>query len=178
MAEEANLHISRITYNSPLNIDCKLDASPQGLVIALTTGIDAISQASHRVESTALDNKAKELSLHLKELETQTTLADKEQERRLAAEKADLEKQSALLEIEKQRLELMAKRLEVEKQRFDYALEIAEKMVSTMRPDADEEMRITLMQTLLPSLLLLGTGKGLELALPVPQARKAEDSQQ
>lgn len=170
LLEEANLNISKITYNSPLNIDCKVDASPQGLMIALATGIDAIAQAPHRSTSITLDNKAKELAYKLQEMDAQATFADKEQARQLAAEKAELEKQAALLEIEKQRLELMAKRLEVEKMRIDYALEIAGKMVNTLRPDADEETKVLLMQTLLPDLLKLGTGKGLELALPVPQA--------
>lgn len=173
--EEAHLSISKITYNSPLNIDCKVDASPQGLMIALTTGIDAISQAPHRVESIVLDNKMKELSYKVKELEAQSELADKEQARQLAAEKAELEKQAALLEMEQKRLDVMAKRLEVEKTRIDYAFEIAGKMVNTLRPNADEETKLLLMQTLLPTLLQLGMGIGLELALPIAQSNKGNE---
>jgi hypothetical protein len=171
--EEANLVISRIIQNSPLNIDWKLDASPQGLVIALAEGIDAITQASHRVESVVLDNRAKELTFKLKELETKAELADKEQTRHIAAQKAELEKQAALLDLEKQRLEVVAKRLEVEKMRIDYALEIAGNMVTILRPNADEETRTMLLQTLIPNLLQLSEGKGLELVLPVPQNRKS-----
>ncbi len=175
--EEANLVIPKITQNSPLNIDWKLDASPQGLMIALATGIDAITQSPHRVESAVLENRAKELTNSLKELETQSELADKEQARQIAAQKAELEKQATLLEIERQRLEVVAKRLEVEKMRIDYALQIAGNMINLMRPQADEETRTLLLQTLIPNLLQLGEGKGLELVLPVPQNRTSLEAE-
>lgn len=166
--DEANLVISNMKQNSPLNIDWKLDASPQGVIQAVGLAIDAIVQAPHRVKSTALDNQTKEITLKLKELEGHEDLANKEQIRQIAAQKAELEKQAILLEIEKQRLEVMAKRMEVEKMRIDYAFEIAGKMVDVLQPGSDEAVRIMLLQTLIPSLLQLGEGKGLELVLPIP----------
>ena len=96
-------------------------------------------------------------------------MIDKEQARQIAAQKAELEKQATLLEIEKQRLELIARRLEVEKMRINYALEIAGNMVTILRPGANEETRVMLLQSLIPSLLQLGEGRGLELVLPVAQ---------
>lgn len=172
-ADEANLVISKVTQNSPINIDWKLDASPQGLILALATGVEAIAQIPRRIESATLDNRAKELTLKLKELEAQEDLTDKEQARQIAAQKAELERQATLLGIERQRLELIAKRLEIEKMRIDYVLEIAGNMVTILRPSADEETKVMLLQTLIPSLLQLGEGRGLELVLPVAQKDNA-----
>src|SRR5581483_288378 len=166
--EEANMVISKMTQNSPLNIDLKLDASPQGLIHALGEGIDAITQAPYRVASMALDNQTKELENKLKELETQSVLADQSQARAIAAQKAELDKEAALLELEKQRLELMARRMEIEKMRIDYVLEIAGNMMNFLHPQGDAETKTLLLQTLMPNLLQLGDAKGLELVLPVP----------
>jgi hypothetical protein len=174
--DEASLVISKVMQNSPLNIDLKMDASPQGLMIALGTGIDAITMAPHRIASAALENQTKELANKLKALETQSELADKSQARMIAAQKAELDKQTALLEIEKQRLELMARRLEVEKMRIDYALQIAGNMMNFLHPNADEETRTLLIQTLMTTLLQLGEAKGLELVYPMPLARTAENT--
>src|SRR5215470_412015 len=90
--KEANLVIARISYNSPLMMDFKLDASPQGLAFALATGIDAVGQAGQRKRSNILDNQKKELTMKLQELEAISVLADKEQARQIAAQRAEQEK--------------------------------------------------------------------------------------
>jgi hypothetical protein len=141
---------------------------------ALGEGIDAITQAPHRVASAALENQTKELANKVKELETQSELADKIQARAIAAQKAELERQAALLDIEKQRMELIARRLEIGKMRMDYVLETAGKMMDFLHPQGDTETKILLLQTLMPNLLQLDEAKGLELVLPVPLARNAK----
>jgi hypothetical protein len=72
----------------------------------------------------------------------------------------------------------MAKSLEIEKMRLDDAFDTAGKIVTTLRPDADEEVRVILIQTFLPPLLQLGTCKGIELLFPVYAINKAEDNQE
>lgn len=42
-------------------------------------------------------------------------------------------------------------------------------MVDMLQPNADQAARVMLIQTMLPNLLQLQDGKGLELALPEPQ---------
>ena len=163
--EEANLIISKVSYNSPFNLDWKLDASPQGVMIALATGIDAIIQAPQRLESATLENQSKKLTMELHELEIQSELADKEQARQITAQKAELEKELTLLEIEKQRLEVLDKSLEVGKKRIDYTIEAARSIVEILRPNADEQIKISFIQNLLPRLLKLYDGKGLELSI-------------
>ena len=53
--------------------------------------------------------------------------------------------------------------------RMNYAIETANKMIVMLQPNADQATRAMLVQTLLPSLLQLDSGQGLNLALPAPQ---------
>ncbi|HEY0752347.1 MAG TPA: pentapeptide repeat-containing protein [Ktedonobacteraceae bacterium] len=156
-AEEAQIVITRISYNSPFNMDWKVDLSAPSVAEALVTTIDGITQRLERLEKAQLENQAKV------------------QEIREAEQKTELEKQMALLEQEKQRLELeqrrlevLEKQLEVQKKGIEYALEIASKVVDTLHPGADSATRAMEIQALLPNLIQLQNGKGLELALPPP----------
>lgn len=157
-SEEAGLVISKISYNSPLNIDMKVDMSIKGLVDGLVTAVDGVAQARQRQEKAELENRGKE-----QEIQQQTVKADKEIQGML------LEHEKAALEIEKQRLELLEKRLEVQKKGIEYALEIAGKTVDALHPSADAETRAMIIQALLPNILQFQNGQGLELALPAPQ---------
>jgi hypothetical protein len=80
-----------------------------------------------------------------------------------------LEHEQRRLKIEQQRLEVLEKQLEVQKKGIEYALEIAGKVVDTLHPGADAATRAMEIQILLPNLVQLQNGKGLELALPVSQ---------
>ena len=148
---------------------------------ALQTGIDAVTQTPSRLKGAKLEIQAKELDILLKEQESQSALADKEQARQIGQEKAELEKQMAQLEIErkqlaleKERLELQEQRLELEKKRVDYALETANKMIAILSPNADAGTKALLARTLLSPLLQLGNGKGLELALSGPEKETSQ----
>jgi len=72
-------------------------------------------------------------------------------------------KEFVQLELEKQRLELEQKKLELQKQqldlhtrRIDHALETADRLVNMLPPEVDTATKVTLLQTLLPGLLLPG----------------------
>jgi len=103
-AEEANLIIVKLAHNSPAEI--KLNVGAKEVAEALKEGIDAIAQAPIRRAEGKLKNQALASETKLKEQETQSVLADKEQNRQIEAQKAELEKQKTLLEIEKQQLEI------------------------------------------------------------------------
>lgn len=155
--EEAGTIITRITYNSPFNMDWKVDVSAPSVAEAVLTTIDGIVQRKVRLEKA--------------ELENQTMV----QEIKQAEQKAELENQMAMLakeqkrlEIEERRLALLEKRLDVEKKGIEYALELASRTVDILHPTADAETRSMIMQSLLPNILQLQNGKGLELALPAP----------
>lgn len=177
-AEEAHLLITKLSYNSPADIrlNVNADISSQGIAEALRIAIDAIAQAPFRREEAKLANQAQILEMKMKEQEAQSTIADNEQSRQIASQKADLEKQEMQLqlearkiELEVKRLELQEKRLEIEKRRIDYALETANKMVQVLSPYADEGTKEMLLRTLIPDLLQLGNSKGLESILPSPK---------
>lgn len=199
--EEAHLIIDKLTHNSPaeikltqgiatdtkpvqdspLKVNVNVDASPKGVMEAIGTAIDAIAQAPLRYKEKKLETDAQELAIKLRELESQSDLTDKEQARQIGTQKAELEKQITLLElesrqleVEKQRVGIQEQRLDLEKKRVDYALETAGKMINILNPGADAGTKAILAQTLLSSLLQLGNGKGLELALPLPKIDNEE----
>jgi hypothetical protein len=76
------------------------------------------------------------------------------------------------LEIERERLDILEKRLDVQKKGIEYAFEIAAKTVAVLQPSADEQTKGMLIQTLLPTILQLQSGKGLELVLPAQQVNE------
>jgi|SRR6266436_7036413 len=154
-AEQANLVITRITYNSPMNMVLKVDLSAPSVADALITTIDGITQTPTRLEQKKLENQAKAQELlHAEQLSAH--------ERQMAL----LEQEQSRLEIERQRLELLEKQLDVQKKEIEYALEIAGKVVDLLHPGADPATRAMQIQALLPNLVQLQNGKGLELALP------------
>ncbi len=154
-AEEAGVVISKISYNSPFNMDWKVDLSAPSVAEALITTIDGITQRKERLEKVQLENQAK--AQEIREAEQKS-----EQESQMAL----LEREKQRLEIEQRRLEVLEKQLEVQKKGIEYALGIAEKVVDTLHPGADPATRAMEIQTLLPNLVQLQNGKGLELALP------------
>jgi hypothetical protein len=154
-AEEAGMVITRVTYNSPLNMDLKVDLSASSVAEALVTTIDGITQAPKRLKQKELENQAK--AQEIRHSEQQAA-----HEQQMAA----LEQEQRRLEIEKQRLEVLEKQLEVQKKGIEYALEIAGKVVDLLHPGADPATRAMEIQVLLPNLVQLQNGKGLELALP------------
>jgi len=101
-------------------------------------------------------------------LEISRTKQQAEQEQQLAL----LEQERRRLEIEKQRLEVLEHQLEVQKKGIEYALEIADKVVDLLHPSMDPATRAMEIQALLPNLVQLQNGKGLELALPASQSKQ------
>jgi Pentapeptide repeats (8 copies) len=165
--EEAHLIITNITFNSPFDASFKIDLSASNLAEAIGTAIDGVRQTKQRLEKAELENK------------------EKAQEIEYAKQKADQENKAALLEqerqaltIERERLEILEKRLEVQKKGIEYALEIATKTVTVLHPVADEQTKAMIIRALLPNILQLQNGKGLELILPTPQSSEEDFSEE
>lgn len=85
--EEANIVVTRVSYNSPFNMDWKVDLSTPSIAEALVQTIDGIKQRHARLEQVELGNKAK--TQEIKHVEQQ----------------ADHEQQMAVLEWKRQQLE-------------------------------------------------------------------------
>ena len=156
LLKSPKLIITKITYNSPFEANFKIDLTASNVAEAIKTTIDGVIQAKQRLEKAELENKVK-----VQEIEQAKQKADHENKVTLL----ELERQE--LAIEKERLEILEKRLDVQKKGIEYALEIAAKTVTMLHPEADEQTKGLLIQTLLPTILQLQNGKGLELALPV-----------
>lgn len=97
--------------------------------------------------------------------------APKEHAHLLGGQSARRSKQATQLELERQRLEIEEKKLGLQKQllelqarRIDHALDAANKLVSLF-PEIDAKTKITLLQSLLPTLMPPEQSKGLEAAL-------------
>lgn len=175
-SEEAHLIIERMAHNSPLEL--KLNPGVKEIAEALKETIDAVSQAHIRYEGGRLENEAQRLAneataLKMKqdELAVQSSLKDKEQARQIEAQQAELNRLKALLEIQKQQLEIEQQQvalqkamLESEHHRVSLAFETASRIVEQVAPNADATNRAMLIQSLLPQLLQLESGKGLKLA--------------
>ncbi len=157
--EEAGLVITKITYNSPLDITFSSpNFDPKNIADAVVTTIDGITQRKARLEQAELENQAKAQAIKLAEQKAG-------QEQQMAA----LEREKQALEIEKQRLALLQQQLDLQKQGIEYALEIAKKTVDLLHPNADDATKGMIMQALLPNILQLQNGKGLVLALTEPK---------
>jgi AraC-like DNA-binding protein len=149
-AEEAQVIIAKISYNSPFSMDWKVDLSAPSVAEALVITIDGITQRRERLEKAKLENQTKA------------------QEIKEAEQKAEQENQAARLELEQRRLEVLEKELEIQKKGIEYALEIAQKVVDTLHPGADPATRAMEIQVYLPNIIQLQNGKGVRLPLPIP----------
>src|SRR5437667_11964749 len=78
--QESNIVITRISHNSPMNMDWKVDVSAPSVAEAVVTTIDGITQVKQRIESAKLGNE------------------EKAQQIEQAKQRADHEQQMALLE--------------------------------------------------------------------------------
>jgi hypothetical protein len=171
-SQEAPLIISKITHNSPTWLD--ILPSSERIAKALQILLDAILQAPLRIHTTILDNQAKKLQMELKEKEALSKLADKELDRQITAEKAELAKQKELLEIDRQMLEVEQQRFEYKTHRLDYALKTSRIIVDTLRPEADEEIKGLISQSLITNFFQLEEGDGLKQILPAPELIKED----
>ena len=103
--------------------------------------------------------------------DTEPESAPKEHAHLLGVQIARRSKQATQLELERQRLEIEEKKLELQKQlldlqtrRIDHALDAANKLVSLF-PEIDAKTKVTMLQSLLPTLMPPEQSKGLEAAL-------------
>jgi serine protease inhibitor len=146
-----------------------LSLNPESVARAMQIAIDSVSSAGARKLEAELQIKAKELETKLREQEVKSAQKDKDQARQIEAQKAELERQRSLLEIEKQQLEIEKQRFELQANRINFALKTAGEMVDLMHPGIEAATKAMIVQSLVPNLLQLANGKGLELGLPAPQ---------
>ena len=165
--QEANLVIESLTHNSPAEIKFNVDASPEGLAKGFQTIIDAITQWGKRRKEADLRNKILEEEIERKKRESESDLADKDQVRRIAAQKS-------LLELEEQLLILQRKKVENEYHKLNQALELTKKATDILYPEDNSTIKAMATQSMLNNILKLGEGKGLELILPAEQNGAAE----
>lgn len=173
---EACFTISKLAQNSPAEVkfNVNADASAQSIAEAIKLSIDAISQAPLRRKELELANQEKELEMKLRELQTQSELDDNRQTRQIHAQRAELELEKQRLEIDRQTVALQKERLEYQIAARDFAFETATMMIEKLYPEVDKSSKAMLIRTLIPELLQLGNGKGLELALPAQQVKEDE----
>jgi hypothetical protein len=136
---------------------------PQNIADALITAIDGVTQARLRFKQAELGTLARAQEIQLAA-----------QQAAHGNEMALLEQEKKRLEIESQRLALLEQRLALQKKEIEYALEIASMIVDKLHPGADQATKAMEIQALLPNILQLQNGKGIELALPAPQKSESE----
>jgi hypothetical protein len=196
-AEEAQSIVTSVTYNSPFNISMNFPPDPKNFVIAIREAIDTLAQTGQRLEQAKLETQYKAESLRQAKIKTDQEYQAKQQELKLALQKAahdqerekfELEKRQWALQVERdkqefemRKLELELKRKEVELQkeilnlenaRITYAIEAASKIVDAQAPSIDPAAREMEIQSLVPNLLQLYSVKGLKVILPAEQEKK------
>jgi hypothetical protein len=132
----------------------------KNLAEAIGIAIDGVIHTRERLNKAKLENKARE------------------QEIKLALQKADNENKIALLEQEKQKLQIERMRLELfvkQCQVTEYKLDFAHSIVSRLYFDADKEMRAMLLQNILSLLLKSQNSSELELALQATSQNSEEE---
>ncbi len=168
--QEAHLIITRMRYNSPLDI--KVDVGIDKVGDAIQKSIDALVQVRQRHRKQELENEAAEVETKLKEQAAQSALADQDQERQLAAWKAEVELQGAQLEIKRKQLVLQEQELAYERDRVRIAVETGMQIVERVRPDiTDPATKAMLAQSFVREFLQFGSIQNVEL-VPLEPAEK------
>lgn len=166
--EEANVVVTRVSYNSPFNMDWRFSATD--VAEALVTTTDGFLQRRERLEKAQLENRA--TTQQIKEAE-QKAEQDK-QRTALELEKQQVEIEKQKVEVEKQRLEILSMQLDVQKKNFNIALELAGMAVDTLQPGLDPSTRAMVIQANLSSLIQLDSVKGLSV-IPLPRTQSSEE---
>jgi hypothetical protein len=124
LEEEAHLVIEEMRHNSPLEV--KLDPGLKAVAEALQIAIDGLAQAKQRHRDAMLKNEALAAEIRQKEQQVQAALTDQKQARRVAAEKAELERKQTeqMLQLEKEKAELEQQQTEVAYQKALLDLQI------------------------------------------------------
>jgi Pentapeptide repeats (8 copies) len=169
-AYEASTVITKVTYNSPFNIDWKVDISAPSVAEAISTTIDAIKQKDERLKKLELKNQAEAQRIE----EAEQKAYQIHQMAALEREKQELEFEKRRLEIERERQALIELRLDAQNKQLKDALDLARQAIDIVYPNADVEMRPILFQTVLNNILQMQNVTGLELALPYPRKKRTK----
>jgi APA family basic amino acid/polyamine antiporter len=146
--EETHLILTRITYNSTLDMSFSIDRTAPNLVEALKTAMEGVVQAQRGLEDA--------------ELEYPATAEHRKVARPNTNPTAILEHE---ITLKREQLEILEKRLNVQKEKEGAAFEIAAKTVTLLYPNSDEETKTRLIQALQPDFLQLQNSQELEFAV-------------
>lgn len=152
---EANLIITRVSYNSPfsMNID------PGKLGDAVRESIDAVVRIDLRRKELKANIASTEADIRIKEEAARAAIADQDQVRRIAAEEANIRVQREKVALQRDRAELLKYQMEM----LPLLMTTAMEMVAIVRPDVTEPgQKEMLARTYLPDLLQLAGVEGVE----------------
>lgn len=205
--EEAQIIVTQVSYNSPFGMNLNLpNIDPKNFAEAITVGLDAFTQRKLRKRKAELDNEAQAIQNRNTEANAYQDFLAREQERNIALQKAtqeiaqenamglleqekqqfEIEKQRAFLQIEfeKQQLDVKTQQvalqrayLELEYMDRNYAIERANKIIDRLSPGIDQAARTLIIPTLLPELLQIQNGKGIEFILPAPDLKEEREEE-
>jgi len=155
LVAEANLIITRVSYNSPfsMNID------PGKLGDAMRESIDAVVRIDLRRKELKANIASAEADIRIKEEAARAAIADQDQARRIAAEEATIRLQREKVALQRDRAELLKYQMEM----LPLLMNTAMEMVAIARPDVSESgQKEMLARTYLPDLLQLAGVEGVE----------------
>lgn len=152
LAQEANLVITKLSYNSPAEIIAAVASFIVGG--ALVKGIDGILQTRLRYQRTQLELESKQREL--KRQKAEVVSDDKERQLQLREHE---------IAVERQQLELDKAHFQWEQERLTIITETATIMVQTLQPEADPQTKAMAARALVPQLLAFGQVQGLEITL-------------
>lgn len=125
-------------------------------------GQNGLVATSHDQDGISIvEIKPPEAEIQQYESEKQTVCIDKEHEK-------------GEFELERLHVEVQKARFALEKDRMTFALEIGDVIAEKLYPSTDVEEKATLLRTLFPQLLQLGSSKAVELVLPPPEIIQQE----
>lgn len=161
-AQEANLRITRLSYNSPADVVLIVQQLLGG---ALKTAIDAVMLAPLRFKEKQLDLEAQKQELERQKREAKAA----EKERQLQLKEHEIA-------LDRQHLELEKERFTWEQQRLVLVTETATTLVGALQPEADPQTKAMAARVLVPQLLAFGQVQGLEITLLAEPAPPQESS--
>jgi len=166
---QANIVVTRISYNSPLDISVKADVSAPSLAQGVTSLIDGIVQIKQRHKQLALENAKTEQEIE--EMERKSLRDDRI---------SGLEAKRIEMEILEKRALLQEKVQDMARKRRKDEMDLIEQQVNLLCPDPNDPRRFQIARSLLQDLARLGESDDEAnediLTLPTPRSAGRAES--
>lgn len=158
-----NLLAAQITSFSNITIFASIAFAFLGIIFALIVYFQQRSafQQKQLINETS-QNSAK----------SEEELEEFKQHIKIENQKLEVELKEKQLTLEKTRLDLKERQLELEKERLASTLELANRLVETLKPEASEAEKTSYISALLSDLLKLAGGPGLEISKVEEKAKE------